>query len=144
MREILFKGKLIDRSDWVTGFLVIDKDGTAWIVNNHGAYYTWDEVIPETVSQYVGVSDKNGKKIYEGDIGEIKTQSGRIERFIVKWGIHRRRMHTGWEVDIPGYCFFIDNFASFPIAVNYQNGHDLDIIEIIGNTHDNPELLQSL
>lgn len=102
------------------------------------------EIIPETICQYIGMKDRNGKQIFDGDIGKIKTNSGRVDTFLVKWGIHRRKMASGWEVDIPGFCFFIDNFSSFPIAVNYQNGHDLDIIEIIGSFHDNPELIQSL
>lgn len=93
------------------------------------------------IMQYTGLKDKNGIEIYEGDIGEIKTQSGRIDRFVVKWGIHRRKMASGWEVDIPGFCFWIDNFPSFPIANNYNNGHDLDIISIIGNIYENPDLI---
>lgn len=95
------------------------------------------------VMQYTGMKDKNGKEIYEGDIGEIKTQSGRLERFVVKWGVHRREMKSGWTVDIPGFCFEVDGFPTFPIVNNYVNGHDLDIIEIIGNIFENPELLQT-
>lgn len=94
--------------------------------------------------QYIDMQDKNGIEIYEMDIGQIKTESGRIDKFIVKWGIHRRHMASGWTVDIPSFCFFIDGVASFPIANNYQNGHDLDIIEIIGNYYENPELIESL
>lgn len=91
--------------------------------------------------QFTGLKDKKGVEIYEGDIGEIRTQSGRIDRFVVEWGIHRRDMKSGWTVDIPGFCFRIDGFPSFPIANNYLNGHDLDIITIIGNIYQNPELL---
>ena len=85
--------------------------------------------------------DKNKKDIYEGDVGELRTSLGRLERFVVEWGIHRRDMASGWKVDIPGYCFKMDDFPSFPIAINYLNGHDLDIIEIIGNIYENPELI---
>jgi uncharacterized phage protein (TIGR01671 family) len=91
------------------------------------------------IMDYVGLQDKNKKDIYEGDIGEIRTKGGRIERFRVEWGIHRREMASGWTVDIPGYCFKIGGFPSFPIVENYLNGHDLDIIEIVGNIYQNPD-----
>ena len=93
------------------------------------------------ITQFTGLTDKNGKEIYEGDIGEIKTQSGRIERFTVEWGIHRRDMKSGWAVDIPSFAFMVDGKATFPISDNYLNGHDLDIIEIIGNLYETPDLL---
>lgn len=91
--------------------------------------------------QFIGLSDKMNKDIYEGDIGEIRSQSGRVERFIVEWGIHRREMKSGWTVDIPGFSFIIDGRPTFPIVNNYVNGHDLDIIEVIGNIYENPELI---
>lgn len=91
--------------------------------------------------QFIGMQDKNKVNIYDGDIGEIKTMQGRIERFVVEWGIHRRDMKSGWTVDIPGFCFRVEGFPTFPIVNNYLNGHDLDIIEIIGNIWQNPELI---
>lgn len=91
---------------------------------------------------FTGLYDKNKNPIYEGDVLQIKTQSGRIENFIVEWGIHRRHMASGWEVDIPSFAFVsAEKFPTFPIVNNYMNGHDLDIIEIIGNIHQNPELI---
>jgi uncharacterized phage protein (TIGR01671 family) len=93
------------------------------------------------IMQHIGLQDKNKKDIYEDDIGEVRTAMGRIERFVVKWGIHRRKMESGWTVDIPGFCFLMDNNPTFPITNNYLNGHDLDIIEIIGNIHEHPHLI---
>lgn len=95
-----------------------------------------------TYMQFTGLLDKNGKEIYEGDIVQIKTQSGRVENFTVEYGIHRRDMKSGWTVDIPGFSFVnSEKFPTFPIVKNYLNGHDLEIIEVIGNIYENPNLI---
>jgi uncharacterized phage protein (TIGR01671 family) len=112
----------------------------------HYANNLW-EIMPIDrfhIMQFTGLLDKNGKEIYEGDIGEIRTHSGRIERFTVEWGIHRRKMKSGWTVDIPAFAFMVDGKPTFPIVENYQNGHDLDIITVIGNIYENPDLLTRL
>lgn len=91
--------------------------------------------------QYVGFKDKNGKEIYEEDILEILCADKIIRRCVCKWGIHRRIMKSGSEVDIPGFSFIREDYPSFPIVKNHLGIHDLEIIEVIGNIYETPELL---
>ena len=142
MREILFRGKRIDNGEWVEGYLIL-KDGQAFIASY--PYFTgkihetsWLEfcfggfigVIPETVGQYTGLTDKNGKKIFEGDICRFDNgepdESERYTNYAVQWDCVNCRY----------------------VVVDAYNREDcLDIFfakhaEVIGNIHDNPELLE--
>ncbi len=122
MCEILFRGKRKNTGEWVYGDLVRLKDGGKSIPHIYG----YGEVIPETVGQYTGLTDKNGKRIFEGDIvftehGSIHEEDGNA---VIEWDEDTARFVVKWD----GLICDFDNFY----------GHDL---EVIGNIHDNPELL---
>ena len=128
MREILFRGKRKDNGNWILGSLLNFRENTYIIP--HNSEYCYDdteklafdveyfEVSFETVGQYTGLTDKNGKKIFEGDI--------------LIWG---------FEIYIITY---IEEYGQF-LGTNGEAKYGLtpaDESEVIGNIHDNPELLK--
>lgn len=129
MREILFRGKRKDNGEWVEGYLSKDRDMSAKPATLQLAI-EWEEkgillrsfIIPETVGQYTGLTDKNGKKIFEGDILPIYENG---EEYFYK-------------VVYNGDCFMfamIDSEqGSCPLSIKNQ------ISEVVSNIHDNPEL----
>lgn len=124
MREILFRGKRLDNGEWIEGYVYGCHDGTYDICSynkkSNIERYGY-EVMPSTIGQYSGLTDKDGKKIFEGDI--LQTSDRTI--FIVEW-----------EKD--------GRFLGFTIGkkrrIVYINREPK--AEIIGNIHDNPELLE--
>lgn len=133
MREILFRGKRDDTGEWIEGDLRQDKDlGTSYISGWDYYEEDWElqrepfecEVIPESVGQYTGLTDKNGTKIFEGDIVNILTENNEIG--IVKYD------EGGFEVEADG---FVIDFK--------QNINGTDVA-VIGNIYDNPELLKGV
>jgi hypothetical protein len=155
MREILFRGKRVDNGEWVEGFLDYSPVNTCFLIHVVGdipptmsepggdVYSERFEVIPETVGQYVFCLLNEAKtKVFDGDKLSLKDDAGDIIEVIVEWGMHRRQMGTGLIVDIPGFCLRkSDGTASFPIADNYIGRHDLEIMQVIGNIHDQSTLL---
>jgi uncharacterized phage protein (TIGR01671 family) len=106
------------------------------------SYFTDYEVDPKTVGRYSGLNDKYDNEIYEGDIIELINEDGEIIRVVCEFGTARREM-CGRTVDITGFYFTLpwNGRKTFPIVNNYAGKHDLDLFEVIGNIHDNPELL---
>lgn len=141
MKEILFRGKSTDNGEWVEGYL-IQKGGetliarspyctgklheTSWLEFCFGGFI---EVIPETVGQYTGLTDKNGKKIFDGDI--IKAAGATPEYNLI-------------VIRDEGYGFFNDYyFAGEKHDTEQISGADWFLCdEVIGNIHDNTELLE--
>lgn len=126
MREILFRGKRVDNGEWVFG---------SYIEHEHAIVYPTDispdgatlfcegaEIIESTVGQYTGLTDKNGKKIFEGD---IVVKNGGVPLLV---------------------CF--EDFMWQMVYINNEYKHRLENEdnkkwEVIGNIYDNPELLEN-
>ena len=127
MREILFRGKRIFDEQWVYGTMyktATDLNPFILTIGKSGCSYQVDE---ETVGQYTGLKDKNGKRIFEGDVAKVL---------------------QGKDKDIAYVGFENGAFMLYPKTGNiYERTlweywyNDWDV-EIIGNIHDNPELLE--
>ena len=127
MRGILFRGKRSDNGEWVEGGICEAENRTVIATINFfagsqyepPAYYAEDiDAIPSTVGQYTGLTDKNGVKIFEGDI--IKHKENLFE---IRYSTNQAR-----------YLALLPNGVFNPVAM--QN------CEVIGNVYDDPELLK--
>ena len=121
-REILFRGKKVDAGIWIEGYFYKGDYG-------HGCYIiqiidqciqTEIEVIPESVGQFTGLLDKNGTKIFEGDLLENVDKYGKIVCQCI--------------YDCNSFKFLSQNLGVL-------NANFINYFTIIGNIHDNPGLL---
>ena len=148
MREILFRGKM-DNGEWVYGSFCTDAleqfnglcgvDGFIRLYDKAKGKMQTYEVDRETVGQYTGLNDKNGKRIFEGDM--IKPFDDEIDKMVVEfhngqfllclYGERGYMTEYGWEEEGNYGCFEAEPLSSYG-----------DDIEIIGSIHDNPELLE--
>lgn len=139
MREILFRGKRVDNGEWIYGDLrqfnpygINYKNGkgkVAWIIFDNGINGGIEyEVIPETVGQYV-MPDKNGKKIFEGDIVSERPPMNEIAYI----------GYVKYDDELAVWRFIIKNDTKFNDVLlgSYSISYS-----VIGNIHDNPELLE--
>ena len=140
MREILFRGKRADNGEWFYGYytkaryylngkemhIIFAPDVEAFPRCEFAGY---EEVIPETVGQYTGLTDKNGRKIFEGDIVVFADFfNDEIHRGVVYW------------CDL---AFWFDCTETEGDEGIYSLAYiSANILEVIGNIYDNPELLK--
>jgi uncharacterized phage protein (TIGR01671 family) len=133
MREILFKAKRIEDGEWIEGYYQKRHDflgNEEHLIFYADGHTVWDhaEVSSETLCQFTGLCDKNGKKIWENDILMAHLDESYPEDVTyetVEWGM------AGW----------VTREAS-STGRQYLDKFDLEHYEVVGNTFDNPELLQ--
>lgn len=150
-REILFRGKRIDNDEWVYGYYfkrVRNYAGCKTVEHCYIQYETWDEgfityeVKPETVGQYTGLTDKNGKKIFEGDI-----LRGFAYPFRDGEGKHNYYAEVVWFKNSPAFGLVTHkNPKSNVVGISegnceYMEDWETFLWEVIGNIYDNKELL---
>ncbi len=144
MREIKFRGKRIDNGEWVHGSLLIDKryhdDKNCQLTEYYIStvhHENGDEVGElwcvdlATVGQFIGINDIEDNNLYEGDI---------IRMFTDKWIIAVVRIEYG--IPIFTSVDFADTYEYVSEYLQYDGGYGWVDCELIGNIHDNPELLE--
>lgn len=132
-REIKFRGKRLDNGEWVFGNLIIAENGAPYIfppeiceIDGHHLRQGDDTphwVDPDTIGEYTGLKDKNGREIYEGDI--------------MNWGNRKCRIgYIGYSEVHPAFMFVTRHVDFVLYSRNSERQY-----EVLGNIHDNPELL---
>lgn len=125
-REISFKAKGIDTGDWIEGIPSYDRDGNISEIERFepGEEGCFVDIDPKTLCQYTGLTDKNGKEIWENDI------------------IRHEQIET-----IGTICWYEEDYVGFAVNDIYDGMQQYDIgmfadAKVIGNIFDNPELLE--
>ena len=135
MREILFRGKRQDNGEWIEGCLLRVYERVCrgvyqpreYAIQSAEEWIAPPFVVAETIGEYTGLTDKNGKKIFEGDV--MIFCKGATRPFEIRWdGI-------GWKMFTADGNRIRDSFESWEIWYMQKS-------EVIGNIHDNPELLE--
>lgn len=135
MREILFRGKIVDNGEWVYGYVWKNPRGQ-YFITEHDTL-TMYAVIPETIGQYTGLKDRSANKIFEGDTFKDLEEDGMIWTCIFKEGAfcveicgeRGALMEYGYDDNAGGYGVIdCEN-------ISWYDGQ----LEIIGNIHDREE-----
>ena len=144
MREILFRGKRIDNGEWTEGYYATQSNHACFASELKYQHFIYEdvcldfnlgglqkfEVDPDTIGQYTGLTDKNGKKIFEGDI--IKHNNNSDNGFDIG-KVYWDETRSQWRRTSIGN--FHDSSFTYVMSRSCE-------YEIIGNIHDNPELLK--
>ena len=142
MREFLLRGKRTDNGEWVCGYytkaryflnkkemhIIFEPDVEAF---PHCEFTGYEEILPETVGQFTGLTDKNGTKIFEGDIVRYGTNTNRADNEEIYEVVFETRGGSGY------FGIRISEIETWQFCLEVP----AKLMEVIGNIHDNPELL---
>jgi uncharacterized phage protein (TIGR01671 family) len=141
-REIKFRGKVeigVKEPFWIYGYLVIYNNKSTINSFDENGYHRYT-VNSDSVGQFTGLQDKNGKDIFENDIvvadcapSGLNKRSIKNHKCVIEFG----ELHHGWN------CLIIDHEKGEKWTTGYMSwGRNGNSLEVIGNIYDNPELLQ--
>jgi uncharacterized phage protein (TIGR01671 family) len=130
MREYIFRGKRVDNGEWVEGdlmrYVMLEEELVYTCAIRSACIYG---VIPESVGEYIGKKDKNGKKIFEGDV-LVTSNNGKdgCDKWLEKdYG----RTEVIWDNNNSCFCG-----TKWTWSNGLESVYDLDYVSIIGNIHD--------
>lgn len=142
-REIEFRGKRLDNDEWMYGDLIHDNQGGCYVypLDSLGLFVE-NKVDDNTVGQFTGMTDKNGKEIYEGDIvcKRDLTFGLKFDGVVVYnsemgcFRIHSENNSVTMRMGFEASDVYNDGQCTVPVKYDY---------EVIGNIYDNPELLST-
>lgn len=137
MRDIIFRAKRTDNGEWVEGYYAhlsdekkqSDRIYTGYAETDCGDFFPdWYEVNPDTVCELTGMIDKNGRRIFEGDVVRFK-----------------RTDALGWTRERVGQVLYYNELPVFYVLSTTGDAWDWYVcegMEVIGNVFDNPDLIE--
>lgn len=148
MREILFRGKRIGNKEWIQGSTYLNDPDLEKICIGGYDYYTtedgWQreeyccEVDPETVCQYTGLNDENGRRIFEGDIFPYHFNNKIVG--VVRFGRYRNPFN---DDEHGGHVGFYVDWGKRKEKIRADLAYWIKLSAVKGNIFDNPELLEA-
>ena len=142
MRDILCRGKCNEigknNGKWLYGYLGVDSIDKPFIapIQEDGSALTGYFCDPKSIGEYTGLKDKNDKRIFEGDIVKTHYANARKADFVEEIVFRNGRFCAKSGCSFNSLCDYTVH------TINRENNIFMDSIEVIGNIHDNPELLE--
>lgn len=149
MREILFRGKCLDTGEWVTGSpwvfsepmnkaIIVHGMGTIGEEDGNTRYCDTYEVDPDTIGEFTGLYDANGKKVFEGDVLKISRKLDGMGTYYIPPLEYPVKVAVKWDL-----CAWMwETIEQDRYYISFPNAWCHFDYEVVGNIHDNPELLE--